>query len=84
MSSRENNYIKVLAFNDVGRQIIKEARNNGTAVINRYSDYKKNNIDAEDLPLFRMTDRASNIYYIPLKNKKLNSEYISNAIYVKK
>lgn len=84
MSSSENNYIKVLAFNDVGRQIIKEAKNNGTIVINRYSDYKKNNIDAEALRLFRLTNKASNIYYIPLKNKKLNSEYITNAVYVKK
>lgn len=78
----EKCYIKVLAFNGVGKQIIKEARNKGTTVISRYSDYKKNGLDAEKLPLFRLTAKATDIYHIPLKNKRLNEEYLSNAIYV--
>jgi predicted nucleotidyltransferase len=78
------NFIKVLAFDDVGRKIIKEAKNNGTAVINRFSDFKKYNLNADALPLFKLTNKATNTYYIPLKNKKFNDEYISNAIYVKK
>lgn len=82
-SPNSNNYVKVLAFNDTGRQIIKYAKDNGTIVINRFSDYKKYNLNAEELPLFNLTNKATNIYYIPLKNKKLNEEYISNSIYVK-
>lgn len=77
------NYIKVLAFNDTGRQIIKNAKNNGTVVINRYSDYKKYNLNTENLPLFNLTNKTTNMYYVPLKVKKLNQEYISNSIYVK-
>lgn len=83
MSPNNNNYVKVLAFNDVGRQIIKMAKENGTAVINRFSDYRKYNIDAEALQLFKLTDKTTNMYYVPLKNKKINEEYISNAVYVK-
>lgn len=78
-----DNYVKVLAFNDVGRQIIKEAKSNGTAIINRFSDYKKNNLLAEDIPLFKLTDRATNIYNLPLNNRTLNQEYELNSIYVK-
>lgn len=77
-----SNYIKVLAFNDTGRQIIKEVKNN-TVVINRFSDYKKGFMDANKLPLFKFTDKATNMYYIPLKNRKINEEYKANAIYVK-
>jgi len=82
MSTNENNYIKVLAFNDVGRNIIKEAKSNGTTVINRFSDYRKFSITADELPLFKLTNKATNTYYIPLENKKFNEEYISNAVYV--
>lgn len=78
-----NNYIKVLAFNDIGKQIIKESKKNETVVINRFSDYKKYNFDAEKLPLFKLSNKSTNIYNLPLKNKKLNEEYISNSIYVK-
>lgn len=35
-----NDYIKVLAFNNIGRQVIKDVRAGGIKVINRYSDYK--------------------------------------------
>lgn len=83
MLTNSNNYVKVLAFNDTGRQIIKYAKDNGTIVINRFSDYKNNNLNAEELPLFNLTNKTTNLYYIPLKNKKLNEEYISNSIYVK-
>jgi predicted nucleotidyltransferase len=84
MSTYKNNsYIKILAFNDVGKQIIKESRNKGTIVINRYSDYKKNHIDARKLQLFDLTAKATNIYNIPLKNKRLNEEHLLNAIHVK-
>jgi predicted transcriptional regulator len=83
MSSNENNYIKVLAFNDTGRQIIKMVDKKYTSVINRFSDYKKYNINAEELKNFKLTDKATNMYYIPLKYRKLNNEYLSNARYIK-
>lgn len=83
MSPNNNNYIKVLAFNDIGRKIIKMAKESNTAVINRFSDYRKYSLDAEELKLFKLTSKATNMYYVPLKNKKLNDEYISNAVYVK-
>lgn len=82
MSTKENNYIKVLAFNDVGRSIIKDVKNNSTAVINRFSDYKKFSLNTDELPLFKLTNKATNTYYIPLKNKMFNEEYIANAVYV--
>lgn len=76
--------IKVLSFNNTGRKAIKYLKENGTKVINRYSDYKKFYLNAEELPIFNITNRSSNIYYLPLENKKLNSEYTENAVYVDK
>ncbi|MGD9567444.1 MAG: nucleotidyltransferase [Sedimentibacter sp.] len=83
MLTDECDYIKILAFNDIGRNIIRQAKNNKIAVVNRFSDYKRYSMNAEELPLFKLTAKATNIYYIPLKNKKFNEEYISNAVYVK-
>ena len=77
-------YIKVLSFNNAGRKVIKYAKTNGTKVINRYSDYKKYNLNTGELPIFNITNKSSNIYYLPLDNRKLNSEYTENAIYVDK
>ncbi len=79
--STSNNYIKVLALNDIGRDIIKFSKNNNTNIISRYSDYKKNNINTENSPLFKITDKTTNLYYLPLKNKKINEEYLKNASY---
>lgn len=78
-----SNYIKVLAFNDTGRQIIKMIDKKKTPVINRFSDYKKYGINAEDMRNFKLADKATNIYYLPLKSRKLNNEYLSNARYIK-
>ncbi len=78
----DSNYIKVLSFNDVGREIIRYVKSNNTTVINRYSDYNKNNIKAEKSPLFKLTDKSTNIYYLPFNNKKINEEYIKNASYL--
>ena len=76
-------YVKVLAFNDTGKKIIKHASQKGTKIINRYSDYKKYSLMPEKLPVFTLTKRASDIYYLPLENRKINSEYTENAVYVK-
>lgn len=75
----DNNYIKVLAFNDKGRQILRKAKSEGTAVINSYSDYKKNCID---MSTFKLTDKTTNIYYLPFSNRKINEEFYNNAVYV--
>ncbi len=80
--SKDLSYIKVLAFNNRGRKAIKYAKNKGTKVINRYSDYKKYDLNPNKLPLFNLTNRSSNIYYLPLENRKFNSEYTENAVYV--
>jgi predicted nucleotidyltransferase len=77
-----NDYIKVLAFNNIGRQVIKDVRAGGIKVINRYSDYKKYDLDPKKLDRFQITNMSSNIYYLPLKNRKINSEYTENAVYV--
>ncbi len=76
------NYVKVLSFNNTGRRVIKYAKSKGTNIVNRYSDYKKYNLNPEKLPIFNITNRSSNIYYLPLENRKINSEYTENAVYV--
>ena len=81
MSDR-NDYVKVLSFSNTGRKAIKYAKSNGIKVINRYSDYKKYDLISENLKGFNITNRSSNIYYLPLKNRKINSEYTENAVYV--
>lgn len=75
-----NNFIKILAFNDNGRAIIKQSKDLGTCIINKFSDYKKHDIS---LDIFNITNKSTNIYYLPFHNKKANEEYIQNAIYVK-
>lgn len=76
------NSVKVLSFNDTGRQIINEAKDK-IAFINRYSDYRKHGIDANNLPLFKLTDKGTNLYYLPFKDRKFSEEYKSNSVYVK-
>ena len=80
--STNYDYVKVLAFNNTGRDVLKYAKNNGTKVINRYSDYKRYNITPEKLKVFNITNKSSNLYYLPLKNRKMNSEYRENAVYI--
>lgn len=82
MSPASHKYVKVLAFNNVGRSVIKHARTFNTTPINRFSDYKKHNLDAEDLPLFRLTNKSTNLYYLPFKNRETNVEYKENAVYI--
>lgn len=76
----KNNYVKVLAFNDNGRKILKQAKDSGTYIVNRFSDYKKYNLD---LAIFNLTNKSTNIYYLPFDNRKANEDYIQNAIYIK-
>lgn len=77
-----SDYVKVLSFNNVGRKAIKYAKTNGTVVINKYSDYKKFNLNPKAIKVFNITNKSSNIYYLPLENRKINSEYTENAVYV--
>ena len=78
-----NKYIKVLAFNDVGRKIIKDTQSNGIATINRYSDYKKSHLFPDKSKKFKLTNKSTDLYYLPFKNKEINQEYKRNASYVK-
>ncbi|WP_313164730.1 nucleotidyltransferase [Sedimentibacter sp.] len=82
MLTNVDSYIKILAFNNTGRDIIRYAKSNGTYVINRYSDYNKIKIEAEKSPLFKLTNKSTNIYYLPFKDRKTNAEYIKNASYL--
>jgi predicted nucleotidyltransferase len=75
-----NNYVKVLAFNDNGRKILKQAKDSGTYIINKFSDYKKYNLE---LDIFNLTNKSTNIYYLPFTNKKTGEEYFQNSIYIK-
>ena len=79
-----NGYVKVLSFNNTGRKAIKYAKKNGIKVINRYSDYRKYDLNPEKLKIFNITSRSSNVYYLPLENRKINSEYTENAVYIDK
>lgn len=81
MLPNNHEYVKVLAFNNVGRNVIKHARTFNTAAINRFSDYKKNRL-AEDIPLFRLTNKSTNLYYLPFRNRETNVEYKENAVYI--
>jgi predicted nucleotidyltransferase len=78
--SEKNKHIKVLAFNDTGREMINEIRKNGTSVICRYSDYKKYKAAPFN---FGLTAKATDIYYLPFDKGKINMEYKNNAVYVK-
>ena len=49
--SDSNGYVKVLSFNNTGRKAIKYAKNNGIKVINRYSDYRKYDLNPEKLKI---------------------------------
>ncbi len=82
MLPNNHEYVKVLAFNNVGRNVIKHARTFNTAAINRFSDYKKNRLAAEDIPLFRLTNKSTNLYYLPFRNRETNVEYKENAVYI--
>ncbi len=78
--NNNKNFIKILAFNNNGRAIIKQSKNSGTYIINKFSDYKKHNLS---LDIFNLTNKSTNLYYLPFTNKAANEEYIQNAIYVK-
>lgn len=82
MLPNNHEYVKVLAFNNVGRNVIKHARTFNTTAINRFSDYKKNRLVAEDIPLFRLTNKSTNLYYLPFRNRETNVEYKENAVYI--
>lgn len=75
------NYVKILSFNNTGRKIIKELKENNINSIIRYSDYKKYDITQD---LFLLTDKATNIYNLPLKYNQISQEYIKNAVYINK
>lgn len=80
-----NNYIKVLAFNDNGKKILSSAKKNNQKIITKFSDFKRNGINASNDKTFELTSKASNIYYLPYKEKEIyiNNEFKNTAIYIK-
>lgn len=74
------NYVKVLAFNDRGRLLLRELKDSGTYFVKRFSDYKKYDIG---LDAFNLTDMCSNIYYLPFASRKSATEHTLNAVYIK-
>lgn len=74
------NYVKVLAFNDRGRFLLKDLKDSGTYFVKRFSDYKKYNISSDT---FKFTDTCSNIYYLPFISRQAATEHILNAVYIK-
>lgn len=73
------NYIKVLAFNNKGREVLRYVKSKGTIIINKYSDYKKYNIN---LDTFEFTNKCTNIYYLPFEHKILNKEYLDTSVFI--
>jgi len=85
LKENDNNYIKALAFNFNGKKILNHAKENNTAIITKFSDYKRNGIDVKNSKVFEMTNKSSNIYYLPFKNREnfYNLEYKKNVDYIK-
>lgn len=96
LKENDNNYVKALAFNINGKKILNYAKENNTAIITKFSDYRRNAIDTSKDKIFEMTKKSSDIYYMPhimhkrtskqnleINDKYLNSEYKRNVIFVK-
>lgn len=85
LKENDNNYIKALAFNFNGKKILNHAKENNTAIITKFSDYKRNGIDVKNSKVFEMTNKSSNIYYLPFKSREnfYNLEYKKNVDYIK-
>jgi len=85
LKENDNNYVKALAFNFNGKKILNHAKENNTAIITKFSDYKRNGIDVKNSKVFEMTNKSSNIYYLPFKNREnfYNLEYKKNVDYIK-
>lgn len=82
-------YVRVLAFNDKGREILKRIKDESDVVIvNKFSNVDFHLDDIDFKTLIECDIRSSNIYNsIYYKNKKINYkgsfEYYSKPIYVK-
>lgn len=81
----DNNYVKALAFNLSGKKILNHAKENNTTIITKFSDYKRNGIETKGNKMFEMTNKSTNIYYLPFKNREslYNLEYKKNISYIK-
>lgn len=80
-----NNYVKILAFNDNGKNLLSYLRKSDTNPITKYSDYQKNSINIKRDLLFNYTNEATNLYYLYFDNRKdlINSEYYKNVLYIR-
>ena len=81
----ENNYVKALALNEKGKDILNYAKQNNTAIITKFSDYKRNGINPSLDKIFELTNNSSNIYYLPFEHsdRYFNTEYKKNIIFIR-
>lgn len=85
LKENDTNYVKALAFNNNGKNILNHAKESETIIISKFSDYKRNGIDIKNSKMFEMTNKSSNIYYLPFKNREnlYNLEYKKNVSFIK-
>lgn len=78
----ENNYVKALALNENGKNILNHAKLYNTAIITKFSDYKRNGINTSLDKIFEITSKSSNIYYLPFEHsdKYFNTEYTKSVL----
>lgn len=81
----KNNYVKILAFNNNGKEVLSYLRKTDTNPITKYADYHKNNINSKDDLLFNYTNKATNLYYLFFNNRKelINYEYHKSVLYIR-
>lgn len=78
-----SSYVKILAMNSHGREILSDLRDK-LIYISKFSDFKRNGIDAENDLRFNLTARTTNIYnHLYLKDYKDNLEYKIPCQYIK-
>lgn len=79
-------YIRVLAFNDKGRHLLKEIKNKSSfSIINKPADFKP---QSEYLKrIFYLDTLSTDIYNLAYKNKlynKAGEDYITSPLYIEK
>ncbi len=71
------NYVRILASNKKGQQVMKQMKKNNIKIITKTSDYKRYGIDINSNTIFKLTSKSTNIYYLPFanNNKIINIEF---------
>lgn len=78
------NYIRILASNKNGQQVMKKMKKSNIKIITKTSDYKRYNIDINYNTIFQLTNKTTNIYHLPFKSndKMLNIEYKKSVNFI--